>query len=137
MRSVLLRGLAEIVRLRTADCRQAAACLPALAAGDGSVDDRVAAHVAQCLRCQAEVAAYRRILRHLRSLRDQEMPAPPGAVAAVLESLAAGVEDSSPGISRVLWVAYVGGITVATAAAGAAGVLVWMNRRRPGLAETG
>jgi hypothetical protein len=74
----------------------------------------------------------------VRSLRDEEVPAPPGAVAAVLESLAtAGLEDASPGINRVVWVAYVSGITVATAVAGAAGVLVWMNRRRPAFAETG
>lgn len=133
-----MRGLAEIVRLQTADCRLAAARLPAVAAGEAGVDERITMHVAQCLRCQAEVAAYRRILRHLRSLRHDVVSSPPGAMAEVLEALArAGSGEAPTAPNRVLWAAYVGGITVATAAAGAAGVLVWMNRRRPGLAETG
>jgi hypothetical protein len=133
-----MRALAEIVRLRTADCRQVAERLPAMAAGEPAIDERLGRHVAQCLRCQAEVAAYRRILRHLQSLRDDESPAPPGAVVDVLEALAAaGLADSASSTNRMLWAAYVGGITVATAAAGAAGVLVWMSRRRPPLAETG
>ncbi len=133
-----MRALAEIVRLRTADCRQVAARLPGLAAGERAIDERLSRHVEQCLRCQAEVAAYRRILRHLRSLRHEETAAPPGAIAEVLEALAAaGLADPAPGANRMLRAAYVGGITVATAAAGAAGVLVWMSRRRPGLADTG
>ena len=91
------RGLAEIVRLRTADCRQAAVLLPSVAAGEADVDERVAEHVATCLRCQAEVAAYRRILRHLRSLRQDEVETPPGAMAAVLDALAAVGADATPG----------------------------------------
>jgi hypothetical protein len=133
-----MRALADIVRLRTAECRQAATRLPALAAGEPAIDERLGRHVAECLRCQAEVAAYRRILRHLRSLRDDETAPPTGAIADVLEAIAAAsLEESAPGTSRILRAAYVGGITVATAAAGAAGVLVWMSRRRPGLADTG
>lgn len=134
-----MRGLAD-VRLRPAECRQAAPRLPALAAEEVGVDERIAVHVAQCLRCQAEVVVYRRILRHLRSLRQDEMSSPPGAIAEVLDALArarADLEGPSASTNRVLRVAYVGGLTVATAAAGAAGVLVWMNRRRPGLARTG
>ena len=46
--------------------------------------------------------------------------------------------DGTPGgLRRAVRMAYVGGITVATAAAGAAGILMWINRRRPGLAEVG
>jgi hypothetical protein len=131
-------GLAEIVRLRTADCRPAARWLPALAAGDGEVESGAADHVAQCLRCQAEVSAYRMILRHLRSLRHDDVAAPAGALAAVLAAIeVAALEEPLSGAHRALRVAYVGGLTVATAAAGAAGVLVWINRRRLGLADTG
>jgi hypothetical protein len=108
-----------------------------MAAGEAGVDDSSRQHVAACLRCQAEVAFYRGMLRRLRSLRHDEVPAPPGALGAVLAALdAAAVDEPVGGASRVLRVAYVGGITVATAAAGAAGVLVWMNRRRPALADT-
>lgn len=133
-----MRGLAEIVRLRTADCRQVAERLPGLAAGEATIDERLGRHVAQCLRCQAEVAAYRRILRHLRSLRDDETSVPPGAITDVLEAIAAaGLAESASSTGRMLRAACVGGLTVATAAAGAAGVLVWMSRRRPALADTG
>jgi hypothetical protein len=130
-------GLAEIVRLRTADCRQAAAYLPSIAAGEGEANTRARDHVASCLRCQAEVVAYRRLLRHLRGLRRDEVPSPPGALAAVLVALEAAELGELPSANRALRLAYVGGLTVATAAAGAAGVLVWMNRRRLGLAATG
>lgn len=130
-------GLAEIVRLRTAECRQAAASLPVVAAGEEGADERAAEHIAACLRCQAEVAAYRRILRHLRTLRHEHVPAPPGALAAVLAALETAELGDHPASNRALRVAYFGGLTVATAAAGAAGVLVWMNRRRMGLAATG
>lgn len=130
-------GLAEIIRLRTADCRRAASHLPQLAAGESSGPEGLeaaAAHVAGCLRCQAEVAAYRRILRHLRALRHDLVDPPPGALAAVLATLeAAATEQQSAGASWAVRAAYVGGITAVTAAAGAAGVLVWINRRRIGL----
>jgi hypothetical protein len=129
-------GLAEIVRLRTADCRQAAAFLPSIAAGEDDASARARDHVSGCLRCQAEVAAYRRLLRHLRALRHDDVPSPPGALAAVLVALEAAELGEHPAMHRALRLAYVGGITVATAAAGAAGVLVWMNRRRMGLAAT-
>jgi hypothetical protein len=103
-----------------------------------AVPEQVADHVAQCLRCQAEMAAYRRILRHLRALRHDDVRSPPGALAAVLAALeVAALEDHAGGANRALRVAAVGGITVATAAATTAGVLVWMSRRRLGLAETG
>ena len=164
-----MSGLAEIVRLRTADCRQAGEFLPILAAVDAApaavdavpadavpadavpadavpadavpadaVPEQVADHVAHCLRCQAEMAAYRRILRHLRALRHDEVRSPPGALAAVLAAIeVAALEDHAGGANRALRVAAVGGITVATAAATTAGVLVWMSRRRLGLADTG
>ena len=72
------------------------------------------------------MAAYRRILRHLRSLRDEGGSAA-GSLADVLAALAAAGWPSGPCTNRILRAAYVGGITVATAAAGAAGVLVWMS----------
>jgi hypothetical protein len=130
-----VRELAEIVRLRSGECRQAAASLPHLAAGpEGLPDERAAQHAEGCVRCQAEVAAYRRILRQLRALRHDVVEPPPGALAAVLAALeAAAVEQQASGATWVVRAVYVGGITVATAAVGAAGVLVWMSRRRLGL----
>lgn len=153
-----MRSLAEIVQLRTGACREAADVLPAIAAGeypepprpdsrgewddtvreDGSVRgdkdprDEVVAHVETCLRCQAELSAYRRLLAHLRELRDHPENPPDGGLAELLKVLAT---EPSAGTHWAVRVAYVGGITAVTAAAGAAGVLVWMSRRKPGLAR--
>jgi hypothetical protein len=101
------------------------------------VDPRATAHVAECLRCQAEVAAYRRLLRHLKSMRHQGVAPPAGSLPAVLAALEVAAEQSVHSSTWAVRAAYVGGITVATAAAGAAGVMVWMNRRRTGWAQTG
>ena len=42
-----------------------------LAADDGVLSADAAAHVAQCLRCQAEIASYKRMRRVMRSLADK------------------------------------------------------------------
>jgi hypothetical protein len=133
-----VRGLADIVRLRTGECRDVSDTIPQIAADEPGVDERASAHVAECLRCQAEVAAYRRILRHLKSMRHEGVSPPAGSLAAVLAALeVAAAEQSVHTTTWAVKAAYLGGITVATAAAGAAGVMVWMNRRRPGWAQTG
>lgn len=122
-----MRTLAEIVHLRGATCRDAADAIPQIAAGeDFGVDSGAAAHVAVCLRCQAEVAAYRRVLAHLRDLRLERLPFP----SAVLAGTIAALEEAETAGAVPSWAvraAYVGGLT-------AAGVLVWYgSRRRPGL----
>jgi hypothetical protein len=134
-----VRSLAEIVQLRTSACRDAAHALPAIAAGEyqgGSPEagprDATLAHIEQCLRCQAELSAYRRLLTQLRELRGDLKSPPRGALANLLEAIAL---EPTPGTHWAVRAAYLGGITVATAAAGAAGVLVWMSRRRPGMAQ--
>lgn len=126
-----MRTLAEIIPLRTAACRDAADAVGQVAAGESDVEAQAAAHIATCLRCQAEVAAYRRVLRLMRSMRDDTMEVPPGSLAELLEALeAAGGDGSVPLVgSWAVRAACVGGIT----AAGAAGVLVWFSRRRLGL----
>jgi len=134
-----VRSLAEIAGLRTGPCREAAPAIPQIAAGDARVSPTATDHVNQCLRCQAEVAAFRRVLRIMRSIREEPVQPPPGALAALLAALDEAAASRHPaGVAgRTGRAAYVGGITVVTAAAGAAGVLVWMNRRRPGWARTG
>lgn len=131
-----MRSLAEIVQLRTSACREAADVLPAIAAGEypgvDLPDEPTVGHVMSCLRCQAELSAYRRLLAQLRELRDLAEIPPEGGLAGLLQAMAS---EPNPGTRRAIRVAYVGGITVVTAAAGAAGVLVWMSRRRPGLAR--
>lgn len=123
-----MRTLAEIVPLRTAACRDAIDALPQIAAGETDVDPDAAGHVTTCLRCQAEVAAYRRVLRTMRSMRRDVIDLPSGGLAELLRVLEAAGEDGTlpPGASWAIRAACVGGIT----AAGAAGVLVWFSRRR-------
>lgn len=121
-----MRTLAELIRLRTADCRDAVDAVAMVAAGDADVEPKQADHVATCLRCQAEVAAFRRVLATLREMRDDELLLPPDEPDGTIEAIHDG--DGIPSTWAVR-AAYVGGIT----AAGAAGVIVWLSRRRPGL----
>jgi hypothetical protein len=132
-------ALVDRVRRRTPDCQLVADALPRLAESQlSSADYRglragigaapVRAHVGQCLRCQAEVARYRRLLRTLETMRTDRIDPAPDTLAAILASLEeAGSEAAGRLVRRG---AYLGGITVATAA----GVLVWMSRRRLSLA---
>ena len=74
----------------TVRCTIATAQLPGIVEGKG-MRGRTAAHLASCLRCQAEAARYRLMARELRSLADLEIEAP--------TSLAEGVNvaiDVSP-----------------------------------------
>lgn len=125
-----MRTLAEIVPLRTPACRDAVDAVAMIAAGEEGVDRRAAGHVSTCLRCQAEVAAYRRVLATMRSMRLDRLAAPPDGLNGTLHAVRS--DGSATGDGAAAWAlraAYVGGIT----AASAAGVLVWFSRRRPGL----
>jgi hypothetical protein len=111
-----MRTLAELIPMRTGACRDAVDAVSTIAAGEGDADPAGAAHVSECLRCQAEVIAYRRVLRVMVEMRDDPVALPFAELGA-----AAG--------SGSIWAvraAYVGGIT-----AGAAGMFVWLSRRRP------
>lgn len=125
-----MRTLADLVPLRTPACRDAVDAVAMLAAGEPGVERRAGAHIASCLRCQAEVVAYRRVLATMKTMRDEALPAPHGALAEAVEGLHASPPGGGEG--PPVWAvraAYVGGIT----AASAAGVLVWFGRRRLGL----
>ena len=126
-----MRTLAEIVPLRTAACRSAVDAVVQIAAGEDGVEPEAGAHVATCLRCQAEVAAYRRVLRTMHAMRADSVPVYPGHLAELLRALESAAADGTipAGASWAVRAACVGGLT----AAGAAGVLVWISRRRLGL----
>lgn len=87
-------------------------------------------HVDHCLRCQAEVVQYRRLLRALRDLRVgliEPMPGLLGDVLATVES--AGERSAIRSALSGRRVAYVGGIAAATAA-GVGGAIVIASRTR-------
>lgn len=96
-------------------------------------DAEVWAHARTCLRCQAELARYRQLLRSLRALRSERVLPAAGSLRVTLEALAEAEPARSAG-RRVVAVAYIGGAVVATAAS-AAGMLVWATRRRVALAS--
>jgi hypothetical protein len=105
------------------------------AAGDvaGLTDRRDRKHVESCLRCQAEAAQYRKLLKALHALREDLAATPHGLVTDIFVKLeAAGERQAVRSLLNGRKAAYVGGIAVATAAAGAgaAVLLVYRSRRK-------
>ena len=112
------------------NCESVAEVLPQIVEG-GKADAALATHVESCLRCQAELVQYRKLLRSLHHLRTEVLEPAPGTLTAILASLeAAGERGAIRSMLHGRRAAYVGGIAVATAAAGAAGALVLANRAR-------
>ena len=106
-------------------CRTASMYLPR--APEDELPARVRKHSAECLRCQAEAARYRGLVRDLHGLGGVVERAPRKLAAAVLETMDA--EAPEPGRSRV-WAA-----AGAAAAGGAAlaGAFVVRRLQRKGL----
>ena len=112
-------------------CEQVAELLPGIVDGAQSADRAVARHVDACLRCQAELVQYRKLLRVLRNLRTDVLEPAPGLLTDVLAALEeAGERSAVRSLIRGRRAAYVGGIAAATAAAGAAGAIVLASRAR-------
>ena len=117
----------------TEPCTAVAAALPGVVDGSIRLDRSDRRHVEQCLRCQAELAQYRKLLRAMQALRTSTAPVPTGLVTDVLAHLEAAGERSA--VRAALTgrkVAYLGGIAAATAAAGAGAAIVLVSRGRKG-----
>ena len=111
-------------------CETVAERLPHIMEG-GRTDVAVSRHVDACLRCQAELVQYRKLLRSLRTLRTHVLEPAPGTLTSILASLeAAGERGAIRSMLTGRRAAYVGGIAVATAAAGAAGAIVLAGRAK-------
>ena len=63
--------------------------IPGLVDGTVEVDERTRAFIDSDLRCQAELARYRRLLRSLGTLRTTYLEPAPGGLAQTLNALAA------------------------------------------------
>lgn len=101
--------------------------------GDTRLDRGERRHVERCLRCQAELAQYRKLLRAMQHLRSEVAAPPPGLFGDVLAHLEAAGERSA--IRATLTgrkVAYLGGIAAAATAAGAGAAIVLATRGRKG-----
>jgi hypothetical protein len=112
-------------------CDAIAATLGDYAEGVEAAPDDIRAHVDTCLRCQAEIVQYRRLLRGLHNLRTEVLEPAPGQLTSLLAHIeAAGERSAIRSIMSGRRGAYVGGIALATAAAGAAGAVVLAGRAR-------
>jgi len=99
--------------------------LAGAADGRSSLSTDTERHVDTCLRCQAEMAQYRKLLRALTSLRGQLVIPDDQLLEDILRSLRPGAEVTR--LHRITprnrKAAYIGGIAAA-ATAGAAGAIV-------------
>src|SRR4051794_7836879 len=123
-------------------CDDVTPMLPALVDDDGAtaaVGPEAQAHIDACLRCQAELARYRRLLRTLAMLRVRYAEPTPGLLG---DTLAAITDAAEEGARRTLLsgrrLAYAGAIGGGALAAGAtAAVLIVRNRKRAAFALAG
>lgn len=114
-------------------CDEIAILLPEAVDSAEPVALGVQRHIESCLRCQAELARYRRMLRGLQLLRTQYLEPAPGMLAATLASITAASERRA--VTSLLTkrrLAYAGALAGAVAAAGTttAAVLLARSRRR-------
>ncbi len=109
-------------------CEQVHEALPEIVDGGKDAAPAIVDHVQECLRCQAELVQYRRLLKALHSLRTEVLEPAPGTLTGILAHLeAAGERGAIRSLLHGRKAAYVGGIAVATAAAGA-GAIVLLGR---------
>jgi hypothetical protein len=115
-------------------CDEVTPLLPALVDGE-PMSFEMQQHVDTCLRCQAELARYRRLLRTLAMLRERYAEPTPGLLG---ETLAALTDAAESGARRTLLsgrrLAYAGAIGGGALAAGAtAALLIARSRKRAAL----
>jgi anti-sigma factor RsiW len=112
-------------------CEEIALLLPSSVDGGEPVALSVQRHIDTCLRCQAEVARYRRMLRGLQMLRTQFLEPAPGLLTQTLAAI--GAESERRAIRSVLTgrrAAYAGAVVGAVAAAGATTAAVVLTRAK-------
>jgi hypothetical protein len=114
-------------------CEDVARVLPAAVDGSAALDLSMQRHVESCLRCQAELARYRKMLRGLQLLRTRYLEPAPGLVAATLAAIEAAGERKAVRSAitgrRIAYVGAIGGAAIA-ASATAAALIVYHTRRR-------
>ncbi len=117
-------------------CEDVADQLGDAAAGTALLDGAARAHVEHCLRCQAEMVQYRKLLRALRAMRTEVIEPVPGLLPEILAGLQeAGERHAIRQVLNGRRVAYLGGLAAATAAGvGGAIVIASRSRRRVGSA---
>ncbi len=97
----------------------------------------MAEHLQSCLPCQAELAGYRRLLRVLRSLRDEPVlfPSPElisETLTALSERLVDGDKRLTLGGRRDRWLVACAMVAIGLAAVGAGALVARSGLVRPG-----
>lgn len=112
-------------------CDDLARSLSATSDGE-ALDERASRHVDSCLRCQAELAQYRKLIKVLRTLRTEVLAPGPSLVADILAGLEqAGERSAVRSLLSGRRPAVLGGAAMASAAAvGAGAALVVRSRGR-------
>ena len=114
-------------------CEDVVELLPGTVDANQPVPLAAQQHIESCLRCQAELARYRRMLRGLQHLRTQYLEPTPGLLTATLAALEEASErraiHSLLSGKRLAYAGAIGG-ALAAAAGTAAAVLVHRARRR-------
>ena len=111
-------------------CDAVAVALPGIVDGEDVADLELRRDVETCVRCQAELAQYRKVLRALHQLRTEVIESAPGLLPDILASLSAAGERRAMGhLLTGRQAASLGGIAAAPAA-GAAGAIVLTGRAR-------
>ena len=113
--------------LLRSDCETFSLQLAAVADGASELNSEAADHFKSCLRCQAELVQYKKLLRALASLRSDRLAVDETLVHEILHALEHGtnvhpLQRLTSG-SKTRKAAYIGGIAAA-ATAGAAGAIV-------------
>ena len=111
----------------TTTCASVAEHFALVAGGESDLDSVAVKHVETCLRCQAEQAQYRRLMKAMRDLRDAPLSVDPALEHEILFAI-----DNRDGRVRSIVssrvAAAIGG--VAAGAAAAAGVIALTVRQR-------
>ncbi|MEX2658899.1 MAG: hypothetical protein WD232_04315 [Acidimicrobiales bacterium] len=114
-------------------CDDLARVLSASTDGE-ALDERANLHVESCLRCQAELAQYRKLIKVLHTLRTEVLSPGPSLAADILAGLEqAGERSAVRSLLSGRRPAVLGGAAMASAAAvGAGAILVLRSRERHG-----
>jgi len=112
-------------------CDEVARLLPEAVDTGAVVELSVQRHIESCLRCQAELARYRKMLRGLHLLRTRYLEPSPGLLAQTLAAIEeAGEREARRAILNGRRIAYAGAIGGAAVAAGAAATVMIVHRSR-------
>jgi hypothetical protein len=119
-------------------CTEVSELLPAVSDGSDALSGDAQRHVDSCLRCQAELVQYRRVLRTLRTMREDVLVPTPGLLASVLANVGdAGERRAIRALVSGRRAAYLSGLAATAAGAGAAAVVLASRSRRSRLALAG